>query len=292
MSEPIKPNATPTFYNTTIPSLTDDANIQEALRMYHYGTADGSIPDDSGNPIQAESIAAYLGALQAEIDGFGIGSSYSATEPSLTNDDNGFIWVDSTSSALIFDEGIPTIAFYQSAEPTAGLVAGMLWVDSDDDSVYVYNGASWDAVASGGSSYTAGSYAELSLTGLGADVSAASAGQFQFDLGAGLTYFGAAVDITSGYTKNIVTVSIGSAASVSGVGQIILQRVIDNNPLSTTTVAAFSYANGNLQFTYTDTHSQSAGTNVAYIMTNGTTDAITFSSANSSSLQISVQEVA
>jgi hypothetical protein len=57
-------------------------------------------------------------------------------------------------------------------------------------------------------------------------------------------------------------------------------------------VAAFTYANGNIQFTYTDTHGQSAGTNVAYIMTNGTTDAVTFSSSNSSALQVSVQEVA
>jgi hypothetical protein len=292
MSEPIKPNATQTFYNTTIPSLTDDANIQEALRMYHYGTSDGSIPDDSGNPIQAESIASYLGGLQTQIDGFGIGSEYSSTEPSLTNDDNGYIWVDSNSSALIFDEGIPTIAFYQATEPATGLVAGMLWVDSDDDSVYVYNGTSWDAVASGGSSYTAGSYAELSLTGLGVDVSAASAGQFQFDPGSGLEYFGAAVDVTSGYTKNTVTISVGAAVSASGAGQIILQRVIDSNPLSTTTVAAFTYANGNIQFTYTDTHGQSAGTNVAYIMTNGTTDAVTFNSSNSSALQVSVQEVA
>lgn len=141
MSEPIKPNATAAFYNTTIPSLTDDANIQEALRMYHYGTSDGSIPDDGANPIGAESIASYLGELQGQIDEFSIGSSYSGTEPALTNDDNGYIWVDSNSSALIFDDGIPTIAFYQNAQPANGLVPGMLWVDKDSSplTMYVYD---------------------------------------------------------------------------------------------------------------------------------------------------------
>lgn len=139
MSEPIKPNATAAFYNTTIPSLSDDANIQEALRMYHYGTSDGSIPDDGANPIAAESIASYLGDLQDQIDEFGIGSSYSATEPSLTNDDNGFIWVDSTSSAVIFDDGIPTVAFYQDNQPAAtGLVPGMLWVDKNSSPLRMY----------------------------------------------------------------------------------------------------------------------------------------------------------
>lgn len=145
MSEPIKPNATAAFYNTTIPSLSDDANIQEALRMYHYGRADGSIPDVEGD-IGAESIAKYLGDIQAEIDNFDIGSAYSATEPSLTNDDNGYIWVDSNSSALIFDDGIPTIASYQDDEPVTGLVEGMLWVDKDSSplKMYVYDSvAGW-----------------------------------------------------------------------------------------------------------------------------------------------------
>jgi len=145
MSEPIKPNATAAFYNTTIPSLSDDANIQEALRMYHYGRADSSIPDVAGD-IGAESIAKYLGDIQAEIDNFDIGSAYSATEPSLTNDDNGYIWVDSNSSALIFDDGIPTIASYQDDEPVTGLVEGMLWVDKDSSplKMYVYDSvAGW-----------------------------------------------------------------------------------------------------------------------------------------------------
>lgn len=143
MSEPIKPNAGPLFYNTTIPSLADNANIQQALRMYHYGTSDGSIPDDGLNPIASESIASYLGGLQAQLNDIDLGSSYSSTSPELTSSDNGYIWVDSNSAALIFDSGIPTVSFYQNSQPSTGLVEGMLWVDKDSSplKMYVYDSA-------------------------------------------------------------------------------------------------------------------------------------------------------
>lgn len=132
MSEPIKPNATPTFFNTTIPSLADDANIQEALRMYHFGTPDGTIADDSGNPVRSESIAGYLNNLQTQIEDFTIGSEYSASEPEGVDD--GYIWIDSDSSAPIFASPpltVPSVARYQNSAPTTNLVDGMLWVDKD-----------------------------------------------------------------------------------------------------------------------------------------------------------------
>ena len=151
MSENIKPNATPKFYNTLVPSLDDNANIQEALRMYHYGTDDGSVPDDSGNPIGAESIAAYLGDLQDQIDNFSIGSTYNTAEPAGVT--NGFIWVDADSAAPIFGTPpatIPSVAKYQNAAPTTGLVDGMLWVDKDSSplKMYVYDAGatSWKEI--------------------------------------------------------------------------------------------------------------------------------------------------
>lgn len=142
MSEPIKPNANATFYNTIIPSLTDDANIQEALRMYHYGTPDGSIPDDSGNPVRSESIVSYLRNLQAQITAFNIGSGYSSTEP--VEPEDGYVWVDADSAAPIFGSPpatIPSVAKYQNSAPTTSLVDGMLWVDKDANplKIYVYD---------------------------------------------------------------------------------------------------------------------------------------------------------
>lgn len=151
MSEPIKPNATAKFFNTTIPSLTDDANIQEALRMYHFGTPDGTIADDSGNPIRAESIAGYLGTIQDQLDEFTIGSEYAITEPAGI--DNGYIWVDADSAAPIFGTppaSVPSVAKYQNAEPTENLQDGMLWVDKDSSplKMYVYDAGttSWKEI--------------------------------------------------------------------------------------------------------------------------------------------------
>lgn len=147
MSEAIKPNATPAFYNTLVPSLTDNANIQEALRMYHFGTPDGTIPDDSGNPIRTESIAHYLGTLQSQIDAFGIGSEVSATAPAEPED--GYVWMDSSSSASML---LGSVAVYQNSAPTSGMVDGQLWVDKDSSplTMYVYDAtlASWRAIGS------------------------------------------------------------------------------------------------------------------------------------------------
>lgn len=148
MSEAIKPDATAEFYNTTIPSLTDDANIQEALRMYHFGTPDGTPADDSGNPIRSESIAGYLGALQAQLDEFTIGSEYASTAPIGVED--GYIWIDSNSSAPVFNSGVVGVAQYQNSAPTTGLVDGMLWVDKDSSplTLYVYDAttATWKEI--------------------------------------------------------------------------------------------------------------------------------------------------
>jgi hypothetical protein len=147
MSEPIKPNPTPIFYNTIIPSLTDDANIQEALRMYHYGTPDGTIPDDSANPIRSESIASYLNNLQSEINDFGIGSSYSVTQPADPED--GSIWMDGSSSASVL---LGTVAIYQNDTPVGVFVDGNIWVDKDSFplTMYVYDAdtQSWKAIGS------------------------------------------------------------------------------------------------------------------------------------------------
>lgn len=145
MSEPIKPNASATFYNTVIPSLTDDANIQEALRMYHFGTPDGSIPDESGNPVRSESMVSYLRALQAQITAFDIGSGFSATEP--VDPEDGYIWVKSDSTASVLSG---SVAAYQNSAPIQNLVDGQLWVDKDSSplTMYVYDAgtATWKAI--------------------------------------------------------------------------------------------------------------------------------------------------
>ena len=40
-------------------------------------------------------------------------------------------------------------SIYQASSPT-GTIAGQLWVDNDDNRIYVYDGTNWDAVYVGG----------------------------------------------------------------------------------------------------------------------------------------------
>jgi hypothetical protein len=54
-------NGNPELFNTQVPALSDDANIQEALRLYHYGT--DTVPSNPAN-IEPESVAGYFRAVQ------------------------------------------------------------------------------------------------------------------------------------------------------------------------------------------------------------------------------------
>jgi len=84
-----------TIYKTQIPGYEDAADIQAALKLYHYGTA---TPISQESQIVANSVVGHIKALDTRIDAVestGIGSDYGSTKPSSPQD--GFIWVDSTS---------------------------------------------------------------------------------------------------------------------------------------------------------------------------------------------------
>jgi microcystin-dependent protein len=55
---------------TAIPSLSDSANIQEALRIYHYGksTEEYDVQNEEPSNLEERSIAFYLTDLQDQID--------------------------------------------------------------------------------------------------------------------------------------------------------------------------------------------------------------------------------
>lgn len=111
-------------YNTKIPSYSDTADIQAALRLYHYGS--DTIPANSGD-ILASSVAGYLKALQADIDAVdakGIGSEYGATEP--TSPVDGYLWVKSDTSAPIVSGVIAPLQSTAPSNPSNG----QLWVDN------------------------------------------------------------------------------------------------------------------------------------------------------------------
>lgn len=82
-------------YPTQIPGYDDAADIQAALKLYHYGST--TAPANEG-ALVANSVAGHIKALDTRLDSVestGIGSDYSSTEP--TSPEDGFIWVDSDS---------------------------------------------------------------------------------------------------------------------------------------------------------------------------------------------------
>lgn len=84
-----------TIYNTQIPGYEEPADIQAALKLYHYGT---TTPITLDSEIIPNSVVGHIKALDTRLDSIelvGVGSDYSATEP--TSPEDGFIWVSSGS---------------------------------------------------------------------------------------------------------------------------------------------------------------------------------------------------
>lgn len=136
MAEPIG-----NLYPTLIPEYDEDADIQAALRLYHYGTTAADITLED---VPEDSVVGYLKSLQTQITSVtsaGIGSEVSAVLP--TNVPDGFIWADVASSANIVSN--TSTALYQNDAPTASvstpLVDGLLWVDKNSSplKMYVYD---------------------------------------------------------------------------------------------------------------------------------------------------------
>jgi hypothetical protein len=129
-------------YNTSIPALIDNANIQEALRIYHYGS---KFPPATMGDVIATSVAGHFKAMSTRVGNLetqGVGSRYDNNEPSSVP--NGYIWIDGDSAAPIFNSevvSVPSVVKYQNTQPTTNLQDGMQWVDKDDAflTTYVYN---------------------------------------------------------------------------------------------------------------------------------------------------------
>lgn len=134
------------FYKTQVPGYEDSADIQAALRTYHYGNP---IAPTDENLIEPFSIAGHFKALDNRVDFIEAEparSIYSDTAPTGDHLVNGYIWVDSTSVT----GNAPTYgtATYSASAPTSDLTAGTLWVDSDSTplKLYVWSGSEWRVI--------------------------------------------------------------------------------------------------------------------------------------------------
>jgi hypothetical protein len=138
-----------TIYPTKIPGLADPADIQAALRLYHYGTSETITTE---NQIVPESVVGHIKSLDTRVDTIetgiqfdGLGSSVLSTKPTSVH--NGYIWVDSSSSVTSLNQY--TTARYQTSAPSDP-VTGTLWVDSDSSplKLYVWSGFAWREIGS------------------------------------------------------------------------------------------------------------------------------------------------
>lgn len=139
---------------TKIPALADDADIQDALKAYHYGSYDFDTAENNPANLLNPSIAYTINNLQDQIDdqvalelaARNISSAqnsapvaanftaFSATIP------NGYIWVDKDAAAPV--GYISATSIYTNTQPTTGLANGVIWIKKGSSplEMYVYNG--------------------------------------------------------------------------------------------------------------------------------------------------------
>lgn len=274
---------------TSIPGLAEPADIQEALRLYHYGTKTAPANQDG---VASESVAGYLSAIDTEINTLktkGLGSVYQSSKP--TSMDNGFVWVKSDSAAISFANTM-TSAVWAPTAPSSNPSAGMLWIDSDSSplTMKVYDGDSWESVTSAGTTFTLPASSQLTL--VGEDIGSASTGTaFAYMDGSTPTPFSVNVTVTT-YSKNEVTVNLGLGTTLgSATGAISLVRVVNGNLAGATPIASYYFSNNTgLSFTYIDDHSEAATSVITYGLLNMTSGDVTFS--GSYVAQISAKEIA
>ena len=133
------------IYNTKIPGLDDAADIQEALRLYHYGSLSYDTANTDESQLPNPSIARHLKNLQDQADALNVkrtAGDYLAEAPENIAD--GYIWVDSDSAGPA-SASIPATAEYSPEPPTQNLSDGAIWVDSDSLLKEAYI---WDAETS------------------------------------------------------------------------------------------------------------------------------------------------
>jgi hypothetical protein len=135
------------LYTTKIPGYEDAADIQAALRLFHYGSTTYDETNTDPTQLPNPSLARHLQDLRDDVttlEGQGTGSDYLNVSPAQypTGKPDGFIWVDATSTG----NGAPiyAAAVYTNEPPTTGLVDGIIWVDKNasPQRAYIYNAGS------------------------------------------------------------------------------------------------------------------------------------------------------
>ena len=139
---------------TKIPALVDDANIQDALRAYHYGSYDFDTAENNTANLLNPSIAYTINNLQTQINtkaalevaarDISRATTTAPTSAAFTAFSNtipdGYIWLDKDSSAGVGYYAATSV--YTATAPSTNLANGLIWIKKGSSplEMYVYNG--------------------------------------------------------------------------------------------------------------------------------------------------------
>ena len=135
-------------YPTNIPGYEDAADIQAALRTYHYGSSSYDSTNSNTAAIVNPSIAYHFKDIQNQIDdinALGTGSIVSNTQPTVLEE--GLLWldIDSQPSSGAQYPG----AVYTTTAPSSP-TDGTLWVEKGSSplTMYIWNSttSNWDEI--------------------------------------------------------------------------------------------------------------------------------------------------
>ncbi len=139
---------------TKIPALSDDANIQDALKAYHYGSYDFDTAETNTANLLNPSIAYTINNLQTQITTKAALEVSARDSSRATNDapvaanftafsatiPNGYVWLDKDSSAGVGYYAATSV--YTATAPSTNLANGLIWIKKGSSPIemYVYNG--------------------------------------------------------------------------------------------------------------------------------------------------------
>ena len=139
---------------TKIPALIDDANIQDALKAYHYGSYDFDTAETNTANLLNPSIAYTITNLQTQINtkaalevvarDISRATTTAPTAAAFTAFSNtipdGYVWLDKESSAGVGYYAATSV--YTTTAPSTNLANGLIWIKKGSSPIemYVYNG--------------------------------------------------------------------------------------------------------------------------------------------------------
>jgi hypothetical protein len=131
------------LFNTKIPGYDDPADIQDALKLFLYGSTTYDETNTNPDNLLDPSLAKHLQTIKDRAE-LGTGSDYlTETEvEAIENPQDGYIWVDVNSSGN--GHPIYATAVYTNEAPTTGLADGIIWVDKNasPQRAYIYDAGS------------------------------------------------------------------------------------------------------------------------------------------------------